>query len=112
MADAPIEDNLADARRLAVLMRTIDTCPKPTVVRIDGLAFAGAVGLVACCDIAVAAVEAEFAVSEVRLGLIPSVIGPYLVRAVGAIAFTVMPCLAHSVASTRVSESVAPFEAQ
>lgn len=84
MADAPAAENLADARRLAALMSTIDTCPKPTVARIHGLAFAGAVGLIACCDIAVAATEAEFAISEVRLGLIPSVIGPYVVRAVGA----------------------------
>ena len=83
MAGASPQENLADARRLAQLMQTVDTCPKPTIARIQGPALGGAVGLVACCDIAIAAENAEFALSEVRLGLIPSVIGPYVVRAIG-----------------------------
>jgi len=83
-ASAPEAENLADARGLAALMRAVDTCPKPTLVRIQGSAFAGALGLIACSDIAVAVPEAEFAVTEARLGLIPAVIAPYLVRAVGA----------------------------
>lgn len=77
-------ENLADAKRLAELLRVIDTCPKPTIARIQGHAFAGATGLIACCDLAVAVKEAEFAVTEVRLGLIPAVISPYLIRAMGA----------------------------
>ena len=76
-------ENLADAKRLAELLRVIDTCPKPTIARIQGHAFAGATGLIACCDLAVAVKEAEFAVTEVRLGLIPAVISPYLIRAMG-----------------------------
>ena len=57
--------------------------PKPTVARVNGAAFAGGVGLVACCDIAVAAEEAVFAVSEVRIGLVPATIAPYVVAAMG-----------------------------
>lgn len=76
--------NLADARALAALMRTIDTLPKPTVALVHGAAYGGGVGLVACCDIAVATEAAAFSLSEVRLGLIPAVISPYVVRAIGA----------------------------
>jgi methylglutaconyl-CoA hydratase len=77
-------ENLADAKKLATLLKTIDTCPKPVIARVHGNAFAGAIGLIACCDLAVAVTEAEFAVTEVRLGLIPAVISPYLIRAMGA----------------------------
>jgi len=77
-------ENLADAQRLAELLRVIDTCPKPVIARVQGNAFAGAIGLIACCDLAVAVPEVEFAVTEVRLGLIPAVISPYLIRAMGA----------------------------
>lgn len=84
MAGYTRHENLADAMALATLMRTIDLSPKPTLVRIHGSAFAGATGLIAASDIAVAVPEAEFAVTEVRIGLIPAVISPYLVRAMGA----------------------------
>ena len=84
LSQASAEENLADARRLAMLMKAVDTCPKPTLARIQGSAFGGAIGLIACSDIAVAVPEAKFALSEVRLGLIPATIGPYVVRAVGA----------------------------
>jgi methylglutaconyl-CoA hydratase len=84
MAGFSEAENLADARRLAALLQTIDTCPKPVIARVHGNAFAGAIGLIACCDLAVAVTEAEFAVTEVRLGLIPAVISPYLIRAMGA----------------------------
>jgi len=84
IADAPEAENLKDARRLARLMRTVDICPKATFARVQGAAFGGALGLIACCDVAIASGDAVFCVSEVRLGLIPAVIGPYLVRAVGA----------------------------
>jgi methylglutaconyl-CoA hydratase len=76
--------NLADARALAALMRTIDTLPKPTVALVHGAAYGGGVGLVACCDIAIATEAAAFSLSEVKLGLIPAVISPYVVRAIGA----------------------------
>jgi methylglutaconyl-CoA hydratase len=84
MAGFSEAENLADAKRLAELLRVIDTCPKPTIARVQGNAFAGAIGLIACCDLAVAVATAEFAITEVRLGLIPAVISPYLVRAMGA----------------------------
>jgi len=83
MAGCPFEQNHADAMNFATLLSTIDTMRKPTIARVHGPAFAGGVGLVAACDIAVAAYEAEFCLSEVRLGLIPSTIGPYVVRAMG-----------------------------
>ncbi|OWJ59441.1 enoyl-CoA hydratase-related protein [Inquilinus limosus] len=76
--------NLADAKALAALMRTIDTLPKPTVALVHGAAYGGGVGLVACCDIAIATEAAAFSLSEVKLGLIPAVISPYVVRAIGA----------------------------
>lgn len=84
MAGYSHDENLADARALAELMATLDRCPKPTIARVHGSAFAGGMGLVACCDIAIAVPEALFAVTEVRLGLMPAVISPYLIRAMGA----------------------------
>lgn len=83
MAGYSRQENLADAMGLARLLRTIDACPKPTLARVHGSAFAGATGLIAASDIAVCVPEAEFAVTEVRIGLIPAVISPYLVRAMG-----------------------------
>jgi len=76
-------ENFADAAALGRLMRTLNEMPKPTVALVQGNAFAGGLGLVACSDITVAAEDAVFSVSEVRLGLIPSVISPYLVAAIG-----------------------------
>lgn len=76
--------NLADAKALAQLMHTIDTCPKPTIARVQGAAYGGGVGLVACCDIALAGPRARFCLSEVRLGLIPAGIAPFVVAAIGA----------------------------
>jgi methylglutaconyl-CoA hydratase len=83
MAGYSFEENLADGRALAELMRTVDTLSKPTIARVQGSAFAGGVGLIAASDIAIAADHAEFAITEVRVGLIPAVISPYLVRAMG-----------------------------
>jgi methylglutaconyl-CoA hydratase len=83
MAGYSDEENLADAQALARLMRVIDGCPKPVLARVQGSAFAGAVGLLACCDIVVSVPAAQFAITEVRLGLIPAVISPYVVRAIG-----------------------------
>lgn len=84
MATYSGEENVADARALARLMRVIDHLSKPVIARVQGAAFGGGVGLVACCDMAVAAREAVFCLSEVRLGLIPAVISPYVVRAMGS----------------------------
>jgi methylglutaconyl-CoA hydratase len=80
---APITANLENARQLAEMFRTIAESPKPTVARINGAAIGGGLGLVAACDIAIASSTAIFAASEVRLGLIPSTIAPYVVRAIG-----------------------------
>lgn len=83
MAKYSQEENLRDAVALANLMRTLDGVKKPTIARVQGAAFGGGVGLVACCDIAVASTQAVFCLSEVRLGLIPSVISPYVIAALG-----------------------------
>jgi methylglutaconyl-CoA hydratase len=77
-------ENLADARALARLLSTLANLSKPTIARVHGNAFGGGVGLVACCDVAIAAQQAEFAFSEGKLGLIPATIGPYVVEAIGA----------------------------
>jgi len=77
-------ENIADANALAALMRTLDRLPKPTMAVVQGAAYGGGVGLVACCDIAIASEAASFCFSEVKLGLIPAVISPYVVAAIGA----------------------------
>lgn len=83
MADYDEAQNLTDAKQLAELMRRLNCLPVPTIARIQGAAFGGGVGLVACCDIALASSRALFCLSEVKLGLIPAVISPYVVRAIG-----------------------------
>jgi len=82
-ADYTYEQNLADAMMLARLLQRLNTMPQPTVALVNGPAYGGGVGLVACCDIAVAADTAKFSLSEVRLGLIPATISPYVVRKIG-----------------------------
>ena len=84
MADYSEAENLADARKLAHMVRVLNELPRPTVARVQGAAFGGGVGLVAACDIALASYAASFCLSEARLGLIPSVISPYVVEAIGA----------------------------
>jgi methylglutaconyl-CoA hydratase len=84
MADYTREQNLEDAGRLAEMMRTVYECPKPTIARIQGDVYAGGTGLAAACDIAVAVDTAGFCLSEVKLGLLPSTISPYVIRAMGA----------------------------
>ena len=83
MAGYTREENLADARGLARMLEVIYACPKPTVARVQGDVYAGGMGLVAACDLAVAVDTAQFCLSEVRLGLVPATIGPYVVRAMG-----------------------------
>lgn len=84
MAQYSYEENRADAMKLATMLRTIHECPKPVIARVHGPAFAGGVGLVAACDIAVASVTADFCLTETKLGLIPATIAPYVIRAMGA----------------------------
>ena len=84
MADYSREENVVDAGKLAEMLRVIYTCPKPTVARVQGDVYAGGMGLVACCDMAVSVDTAGYCLSEVKLGLIPATIGPYVARAMGA----------------------------
>jgi methylglutaconyl-CoA hydratase len=83
MAGYGYEQNLADAQALATMLKTLDRMRKPTVARVHGPAFAGGVGLVAACDIAIGSPEAKFCLSEAKLGLSPATISPYVVRAMG-----------------------------
>jgi methylglutaconyl-CoA hydratase len=84
MADYSRDENLADAGKLAEMLRVIYECPKPTVARVQGDVYAGGMGLVACCDVAVSVETAGYCLSEVKLGLIPATISPYVIRALGA----------------------------
>jgi methylglutaconyl-CoA hydratase len=83
MAAASEAENRDDALALARLMRALDTLPRPTIARVHGAAFGGGVGLVACCDIAIGSTEAKFGLTESRLGLLPAVISPYVIEAIG-----------------------------
>jgi methylglutaconyl-CoA hydratase len=83
MAAASEAENREDALALARLMRTLDELSKPTVARVHGAAFGGGVGLVACCDVAIGVPEAKFGLTESKLGLLPAVISPYVIAAIG-----------------------------
>lgn len=84
MADLSEAENLKDAQELAGLMADLYALPFPTLVAIQGAAYGGAIGLIACCDIAIASEKARFCLSEVKLGLAPATIGPYVISAMGA----------------------------
>ncbi len=84
MADYSHAENLADAEALANLLRTLNDLPKPTIALVQGAAYGGGVGLVAACDLVLATPKASFCLSEVKLGLIPAVISPYVVAAIGS----------------------------
>jgi methylglutaconyl-CoA hydratase len=84
MANESFEANYSDAVALAELMHTLDRLSKPTVALVHGAAYGGGVGLVACCDVAIAVDTATFCLSEVKIGVIPAVIGPFIIRAIGA----------------------------
>ncbi|MDP1698056.1 MAG: enoyl-CoA hydratase-related protein [Xanthomonadaceae bacterium] len=84
MANASEAENRDDSLKLAALMRTLNFLGKPTIARVNGAAYGGGVGLIACCDIAIGVSGAKFALSEVKLGLVPAVISPYVVAAMGA----------------------------
>lgn len=83
MAKASEADNRDDSLRLAALMRTLQFLPKPTIARVNGAAYGGGVGLVACCDVAIGVDTAKFGLTEVKLGLVPAVISPYVIAAIG-----------------------------
>ena len=83
MADNSFADNLADSKQLAKLMSTLHSVEVPTLCLVQGAAFGGALGLIACCDIAICSDDAKFCLSEVKLGLIPAVISPYVIQAIG-----------------------------
>lgn len=83
MATASEDENREDSLRLAKLMRTLNFLSKPTIARVNGSAYGGGVGLVACCDIAIGTHDAKFSLSEVKLGLVPAVISPYVVASIG-----------------------------
>jgi methylglutaconyl-CoA hydratase len=83
MASYTHDENMEDARALAQMLRVLYRCEKPTIARVHGDAIAGGMGLVAACDVAIAVDTANFCLSEVKLGLIPATISPYVVRAMG-----------------------------
>ncbi|TMK22087.1 MAG: hypothetical protein E6G75_01575, partial [Alphaproteobacteria bacterium] len=84
MAAGSEADNLASAKTISAMLRALNELPKPTIAKVNGAAYAAGIGLVAACDIAVAAEEAVFSVSKVRIGLVPSTISPYVLAAIGA----------------------------
>lgn len=84
MAKMSETENRTDSLALAKLMRTLNELPKPTIARVHGAAYGGGVGLVACCDIAIGVPEAKFGLTEAKLGLLPAVISPYVINAIGA----------------------------
>ncbi|NDA87989.1 MAG: enoyl-CoA hydratase/isomerase family protein, partial [Betaproteobacteria bacterium] len=81
--DMSPQEAQADSGRLAAVLRRLHDSPKPTVARVQGSAFAGGLGLVAACDIAIASAQTRFCLSEVKLGLIPAMISPYVIKAIG-----------------------------
>jgi methylglutaconyl-CoA hydratase len=83
MASATEAENFEDSLRLARLMRTLNFLPKPTIAKVNGSAYGGGIGLIACCDIAIGVDGAKFSLSEAKLGLVPAVISPYVVAAIG-----------------------------
>ncbi|WP_423840602.1 enoyl-CoA hydratase-related protein [Vibrio mytili] len=83
MANSTRQQNFADAQNLARLMETLDTFPQPTIAVVQGSAFGGALGLICCSDIAIASTNANFCLSEVKLGIVPATISPYVMRAMG-----------------------------
>ena len=115
-SEASREWNLEDARRFAAMLHRIESCPKPTVARVQGVALGGGVGLMCACDIALAAENASFAVSEAKFGILPSVIGPYLNNAVGSrqakfLALTTSRIRAEEAFRMGLVQAVVPLEA-
>lgn len=84
MSTYSVEENLADAQKLAEMLHQLYSCPKPVIAKVQGDCYAGGMGLVAACDIAIAAEQVQFCLSEVKLGLMPATISPYVIKAMGA----------------------------
>lgn len=118
------DQNIADAGRFATLLQAIDACPKPTIARLQGACFAGGIGLAAACDIAIAADDTRFCFSETRLGIVPAMISPYVLRVVGyrqamRLMTTALPfdaataarigLVTETVAADRLDEAIAPL---
>ncbi|MFT5603486.1 MAG: methylglutaconyl-CoA hydratase [Paracoccaceae bacterium] len=84
MADYSYDENFRDAQALADMLKTLNELAKPTIARVQGAAFGGAVGLVSCCDMAIGSERASFSLSEVKIGLMPATISPYVMQAIGS----------------------------
>ena len=82
-ADYTYDENVADGQAIFDLMLAVDRCPRPVVARVNGAAIGGGVGLISCCDVVVAVERAVFALSEVRLGILPAVISPFVLARIG-----------------------------
>lgn len=114
---APLDWNVADARQFAGMLARIEACAKPTVARVQGAALGGGVGLTVACDIAIAADNASFAVSEAKFGILPAVIGPYVTNAVGKrqakrLALTATRVGAAEALAMGLVQQVVPFDAE
>ncbi|QQD18579.1 enoyl-CoA hydratase/isomerase family protein [Spongiibacter nanhainus] len=83
MGENTFQENVEDARRLATLMKVLNDLPKPTIARVQGAAMGGGVGLVCCCDIAVGEPNTFLALSEIKIGMVPATIAPYVVKTIG-----------------------------
>lgn len=83
MANFTKEENIADSRKMALMLNTIYACPKPVIAKVQGDAYAGGVGLASVCDILIASNQVRFCISEAKLGLLPATIAPYVIRALG-----------------------------
>jgi methylglutaconyl-CoA hydratase len=83
MVNYSYEENLRDANAVALMLQTLNRMPQPTIARVQGAAFGGGVGLISCCDISIATTSANFALSEVKVGLVPATISPYVIAAIG-----------------------------
>ena len=83
MANFTKEENVADSRKMALMLNTIYACPKPVIAKVQGDAYAGGVGLASVCDILIASNQVRFCISEAKLGLLPATIAPYVIRALG-----------------------------
>jgi methylglutaconyl-CoA hydratase len=82
--DLNFDENVADTRRLQAMLDAVDGCPAPVIARVQGYALGGACGLIACCDVAIAAPDAQFGFSEVKLGIVPAAISPYVLARIGS----------------------------
>lgn len=83
MANFTTEENIADSRKMALMLNTIYACPKPVIAKVQGDAYAGGIGLASVCDILIASTQVRFCISEAKLGLLPATIAPYVIRALG-----------------------------